>query len=140
MSSSFQGTSKNVYELKLTTSDKERRPPFEYAHNASSSLSVFESDVKKQRRDDDLINESEITVGTRGDDPEVKTPLVANVHVADASVSSVGSSKMGLGLNEYGEEEEPVQHGRKEAGYQEYQLYKRRWVGVVALVRFSKNT
>lgn len=112
----------NNYELGAVPAEK-RRPFDDLAFN-DSSASVLNTNIKRK----DSATESD----TQDDDFEVKTPLVA-VHPVNESTSSAGNSRMSLGFNNEGEEYD-IEPNKLGSSHQEYRLYKRRWIGVIALV------
>jgi hypothetical protein len=113
---------KDNYELYGASGDQPK--PFDNPYNNDSTLSILGPNSKRKHNaigSDDLDNDS-----------EDRRPLY-DIRVAEASASSAGASVMSLGINRDGEA-----HGddsrKKDGSHQTYQLYKRRWVGVIALV------
>lgn len=118
---------KATYELDFASGDKPQ--PFDNPYN-DSTVSVFGPDSKRKNTatgSDDLDG--------NGED---RRPLYP-VHVSEASASTAGNSIMSLGINKDGEERDN-DLGKKDGSNQEYRLYKRRWVGVVALVSKSRHS
>jgi hypothetical protein len=118
---------KDDYELDVASGDQPQ--PFDNPYN-DSTVSVLGPDPKRKNsatRSDDL-----------DDNGEDRRPLYG-ARVAMASTSSAGNSVMSLGINQDGEEYDGDQR-KRDGSHQEYQLYKRRWVGVVALVSKSAHS
>lgn len=118
-------TNNDSYEL--SASSPEKRRTFGHSYRDSSASALNSSTERK-----DSITEYDDFDSTEG----TKTPLVAT-RVVDASTSSAGASRMSL-QGEVAGEGDIRESIRADERHPEYQLYKRRWVGVVALVSFAR--